>query len=157
QLGAVQSQSTKDGAPIPRLEVRLGGIYALERIAHDSERDRGPILEVLMAYVRTNSHEKMLRPGYGVRQDIQAILDVITKEREGGLILGLVAGHSGADLRGAILLAADLGGADLRGADLTGADLRWADLSKAHLGGDLTLANLREAHLNGADLTLADL
>jgi hypothetical protein len=31
---------------------RLGGIYALERIAKDSERNHWPIMEVLTAYVR---------------------------------------------------------------------------------------------------------
>ncbi|MBI2881185.1 MAG: hypothetical protein HYY21_06330 [Candidatus Tectomicrobia bacterium] len=34
------------------LEVRLGGIYALERIARDSRRDHWPIMEVLTAFVR---------------------------------------------------------------------------------------------------------
>jgi len=37
------------------LDVRLGGIYALERIASSSDVDRGPILEVLTAYVRGHS------------------------------------------------------------------------------------------------------
>jgi len=49
QLGAV------DAGGIKKLEVRLGGIYALERIAHDSERDHWPIVEVLCAYVRQNA------------------------------------------------------------------------------------------------------
>ena len=35
-----------------KLDLRLGGIYALERIARDSVRDQGPILEVLTAYAR---------------------------------------------------------------------------------------------------------
>lgn len=35
------------------LAVRLGGLYALERIAHDSPRDRATIAEVLCAYART--------------------------------------------------------------------------------------------------------
>lgn len=47
QLG---STHPSDGSP--NLEVRLGGIYALERIARDSERDHWPIVEVLTAYVR---------------------------------------------------------------------------------------------------------
>lgn len=38
-----------------KLEVRLGGIYALERIARDSDKDHGPIMEVLTAYVREKS------------------------------------------------------------------------------------------------------
>jgi uncharacterized protein YjbI with pentapeptide repeats len=39
----------------PEREVRLGAIYALERIAHDSERDHWPIMETLTAYVRTKA------------------------------------------------------------------------------------------------------
>jgi len=35
------------------LAVRLGGLYALERIARDSRDDRATIAEVLCAYVRT--------------------------------------------------------------------------------------------------------
>jgi hypothetical protein len=35
-----------------KLAVRLGGIYALERIAMESEEDRMPVVDVLMAYVR---------------------------------------------------------------------------------------------------------
>ncbi len=35
---------------LPNLEVRLGAIYALERIAQDSERDHIPIMETLCAY-----------------------------------------------------------------------------------------------------------
>ena len=38
-----------------KLEVRLGGIYALERIARDSTRDHWTIMEVLTAYVRENA------------------------------------------------------------------------------------------------------
>ncbi len=38
-----------------KLEIRLGGIYALERIARDSKRDHWTIMEVLMAFVKANS------------------------------------------------------------------------------------------------------
>jgi hypothetical protein len=38
-----------------RLTVRLGGIYALERIAIDSPKDHWQIMEVLTAYVRDNA------------------------------------------------------------------------------------------------------
>lgn len=46
----------------PNLEVRLGAIYALERIAQDSERDHWAIMEVLCAYVRENSGESSRCP-----------------------------------------------------------------------------------------------
>ena len=39
----------------PNLEVRLGAIYALERIAQDSARDHIPIMETLCAYIRENA------------------------------------------------------------------------------------------------------
>jgi hypothetical protein len=160
QLGAIESQASKDGEPLPRLEIRLGGIYALERIAHDSERDRGPILGVLMAYVRTNSHQESLVPEHGVRQDIQAILDVIARPREGSYIFRpfkinlYEAKLSGAYLGGeADLRGADLVGADLRGADLNGANDRGANLHKANLGG----ASLLKTNLGGANLIRANL
>src|SRR5712691_9263825 len=35
-----------------KLDVRLGGIYALERIAKDSRQDHEPIMEVLATFVR---------------------------------------------------------------------------------------------------------
>src|SRR5262245_52632272 len=57
-----------------------------------------------------------------------------------------VANFSGADLRGARLLAANFGGADLRGVNLSGAEACVANFSNA---------DLREAVLVGAALTLA--
>jgi hypothetical protein len=37
------------------VEIRLGGIYALERITNELEKDYWSIMEVLTAYVRKNS------------------------------------------------------------------------------------------------------
>ena len=45
QLGATR----QDGEPA--IETRIGAIYVLERIAKDSERDYGPIIETLAAYI----------------------------------------------------------------------------------------------------------
>jgi hypothetical protein len=49
QLGSERA----DGSP--RTEARLGGIYALERLALENEREYWPIMEVLTAYVRDNA------------------------------------------------------------------------------------------------------
>jgi len=50
QLGATDDEGNK------RLEIRLGGIYALERIAQDSlQRDYSTVFAVLSAYVRENT------------------------------------------------------------------------------------------------------
>ncbi len=38
-----------------KMEIRLGGIYALERISNESEKDYWPIMEILTAYIRKNS------------------------------------------------------------------------------------------------------
>jgi hypothetical protein len=53
QLGATDVKTGK-----PKREVRLGGIYALEGIANDSEEDHWPIMEVLCTYVRENARRK---------------------------------------------------------------------------------------------------
>jgi len=49
QLGKTDDEGNK------LLEIRLGGIYALERIARESEEDHWPIMEVLTAYVREHA------------------------------------------------------------------------------------------------------
>jgi hypothetical protein len=46
-----------------KMEVRLGGIYALERIARDSKKDHWTIMEVLTAYVRESSGDCSLQRG----------------------------------------------------------------------------------------------
>ena len=59
QLGA-EKTVYKDGQANtePNLEVRLGALYALERIAQDSERDHIPIMETLCAYIRENAKHR---------------------------------------------------------------------------------------------------
>ncbi|MFT6024796.1 MAG: hypothetical protein ACI9PY_002928 [Ascidiaceihabitans sp.] len=44
----------KDERNVPNVEVRIGAIYSLERIAQDSKRDHIQIVEILCAYVRNN-------------------------------------------------------------------------------------------------------
>jgi hypothetical protein len=143
------------------LDVRLGGIYALERIARDSPDDGPTIREVLSAFVRGHSPWPPRLPGQYVatapwRQlrelqerapDVQASVTVLGR---GGL----------AEARGSPL---DLNGVDLRGASLRylyleGVHLIYAHLSSASLiGAHLEGANLFGAHLEGANLNLAHL
>ncbi len=40
-----------------KLDVRIGGIYALERIARDSAKDHPTVMEVLTAFIREHSRE----------------------------------------------------------------------------------------------------
>lgn len=42
---------------VENIEVRLGALYALERISQDSERDNIQIMEIICAYLRENSRK----------------------------------------------------------------------------------------------------
>ncbi len=138
-----------------KLDVRIGGIYALERIARDSPRDHPVVMEVLAAFIREHSHEPWpppdhpasYPPGRLTRPDVQAALTVIGRRLAKRDIQPI-------DLSNTNLVTANLSGADLGGASLTCADLTRADLTKASLAGaDLVLTNLTRANLAGADLT----
>ena len=149
----------------PKFELRLGGIYALERIARDSERDHWPIMEVLTAHVRGNAEWKRDVPANPLATDIQAILTVLRRRewrREWGFYdnerIGQTLNLRGADLHGADLMhahleTADFEGANLMDAHLIGAHLEGAFLVRTHL----ERAKLYDAHLNGAFLSEAHL
>ena len=121
-----------------KLDVRIGGIYALERVARDSARDHPTVMEVLAAFIREHSREQWPPSGPGgqeqarptPRADIQAAAVIGRRDRRGDI---QQIDLSGADLPGANFSGADLTGADLSGADLSGADLSGADLSGADL------------------------
>lgn len=156
------------------LTERLGGIFALERIMRDSEKDHATVVEVLAAFVRQRSpiveaegaepYEIKLGPnGEYVRpeDDVQAALSVLGRrpERPESFRLNL----RNLDLRGVNLASARLDGADLNGAWLVHARLDAARLARTHLyGADFTDADLRgadmqEAMLEGAEFGGADL
>lgn len=99
-------------------EVRMGGIYALERLMTDSSRDRRTVIDVLAAYVRTHAQDRPPAgsPSLRLAVDVQAAFTVIGRNRFADLTETV-------DLASANLTGALLTGADLRGADLTGADL----------------------------------
>ena len=151
-----------------KLDVRIGGIYALERVARDSARDHPTVMEVLTAFIREHSRGPELLPKTDgavpappLEADVQAALTVIGRrdaQRDVQRIDLKGAGLTRANLGAANLRIADLFRADLSGADLFRADLTGADLTGAHLtGAHLLLACLRGANLSAADLTGADL
>jgi len=151
----------------------LGGIYALERIDKEStgRAYHSTVMEVLMAYVRENSHWEHEKPytstttsnevveqDKGVAQeaqstlqglptDIRAILDVLKRREEENVskehrVLSL-------DLR-----EANLYGVNLRGVNLSGADLQDVNLSGANLlGANFQEANLQDVNLSGANFS----
>jgi hypothetical protein len=137
-----------------KLDVRIGGIYALERIARDSAQDHPTVMEVLTAFLREHSRDPGPPPASGrkkMRPDLQSALTVVGRRdarRDTGRL----------DLTMADLSSASLTGANLAGAQLAFADLSYAYLSTATLaGGCLLGANLHGASIGGADFTGADL
>jgi uncharacterized protein YjbI with pentapeptide repeats len=156
-------------------DVRFDGIYALERLAHDSPADHPAVMEALAAFIReppraqsaTAEGKRPARhPARMTPPDVQAAITVIGRRRPGydRQLVDLDHAHLvradliRASLAYASLAYADLTGADLTGADLTGADLTGADLAGASLArARLTGAILRGADLTGANLTRADL
>lgn len=141
-----------------KLDVRIGGIYALERVARDSATDHPTVMGVLTAFIREHSHEPWSPAGFGgrgwkpsTRPDVQAAVTVVglrDASRDAKAI----------DLARVILADADLGGANLGGANLFCARLTDATLTFAILtSADLTQANLGGANLFRADLTDATL
>ncbi|WP_048708734.1 pentapeptide repeat-containing protein [Microvirga massiliensis] len=163
-----------------KLEVRLGGIYTLERISRESEPDYWPIIETLTAFVRERARwkdedttpsqtvarlyeqEASQQPNPSPPTDIAAILTVIkrredrSRERERSENWRMDLRSTDlrrADLRGAHLQGANLIEAHLEGANLAGAHLQGAELSDTYLQG----AELHEAHLEMASLVKAHL
>jgi Pentapeptide repeats (8 copies) len=142
-------------------DIRIGGIYALQRIARDSARDLPAVVALLSAFVRRSAPRKA---DEGPPETIPLFVQAPDVE----IALRVLAELGGADLhstnfRGANLHSADLRHADLALTDLTGADLRHADLRHTNLfgallpGANIQWADLRHADLRQADLTLTDL
>jgi hypothetical protein len=155
------------------VNVRLGGVYALERLMRDSPSDQPTIVEVLSAFIRNNARPRTttapVMPGAGgmtlprPETDVLGALTVLARRDTrhdapkqatdlsrtdlSNLDLRQV------DLHGANLVASDLHGSSLRAVDLTGANLAIADFS----GADLTAANLAGAQMFFTDLAGADL
>ena len=161
------------------LDVRIGGIRALERVARDSPGHHPAVMEMLATFIRERSRQHWPPPDPGgqagqrsPRPDVQAAITVLGRrltERDvepvdlagadlagadltGAVLAGAVLAR--ADLLAATLVRADLSGADLGGARLTGADLVGADLSGADLAdADFADADLASAKFTGAELT----
>ncbi len=161
QLGKEdESEGAKAGVNSQKnLAIRLGGIYALERLAKDDKPGHPAVMEVLTAFVRQHSAwvegaETAEASQRDIRPDIQTILTVIgrrelTYQNGESQRLNL----SGTDLRWAIL-----NGAKFDGVDFTSAHLDRAELKAAQLMGAILLnAHLSEAILEGAQLQGADL
>lgn len=170
----------------PSVDVRLGGIYALQRIMQDSSRDQPVIVAVLCAYVRDHANAATLKiphvkPSLNIwpvpmqlPTDIQAALTVVGSRNTAHDGSTTVVDLTNVDLSGMNLNGESLSGANLSGANLSGASLSGANLSRANLaytnldhvsevgspgstGADLAYANFIGASFDNADLSGANL
>jgi Pentapeptide repeats (8 copies) len=174
QLGAIDDKGNK------KLEIRLGGIYALERIAVDSfametspGRDYSTVMQVLTAYVRENTSQP-LESSEGSSDEVSPFhqlrrwLPSTAKADKGAKQpVTLEPSRPTADIQAILdVLRRTQAGVpeeyrtslDLREASLLGADLREANLQGASFSeANLYRANLLSADLQGAVLLEADL
>ena len=164
------------------LEVRLGGIYGLERIAKESKTHRRQIIELLCAYIVENASGSKLEEqnenasGSELKEpilppaDIIAILDIIEDNRkEWEKWYGFNPNLQYVDFQNIYLAnrhfeefdfrIANLKNASLYNTNLEGAYLNFARLERAELynarleGTHLTFAVLEKANLTGTNMT----
>lgn len=136
------------------VEVRIGGIYSLGQLAHESRDDYWPIMELLAAYVRSRAHRSAESALTSDNPDIQAAIRIIAW-RDAGCDPDV---HAHLDLSETTLREIDFGDANLAhveldGADLEGAIFGGADLRGATLGErNHVTTNLRGVVFRSADL-----
>jgi Pentapeptide repeats (8 copies) len=131
--------------------IRLGGIYALQRLMQDSRREQPTVVAILCAFVRdapTGVFAERHFPGR-LPTDTQTALTVVATRNTAHDGPANVLDLNFANLPGADLIGAHLGGVHLISANLAGAHLNGAHLKGAHL----TSAYLKGADLTGAELT----
>ena len=140
------------------LSVRMGGIYALQRLAEDEpEQYHVQIMRLFCAFVRhpTKDEEAGSRSISGVREDVQAVMTVIGTRSDADIELEVKeqfnldltwANLTGVSMLRAIPISANLAGANLAGASMLRAKLFFTNLSRVLLDStDLTGAALSGA------------
>ena len=148
------------------LSVRMGGIYALQRLAEEHPKQyHVQIMRLFCAFARhpKKDQEHETEPSsdetlLGLREDVQAIMERIGSRDETRVVLEKEAKYPlnlyRANLQNANLPKADLSGALLYKTVLSDANLQNANLSGARLwDADLTGTALRNANLSRANLS----
>ncbi|WP_161492637.1 pentapeptide repeat-containing protein [Pseudophaeobacter leonis] len=130
----------------PNIEVRIGAILSLERIAQDSTRfdsghDHVRAMEILCAYVRENVSTPLLEPEYDEegpftpRTDVQIAIDVIKRRSEEQI-----------DIEASRKYRLDLRRCDFRGFNLAHGSFRGAILAQCRF----EFSNLQFSDFSGA-------
>ena len=139
---AIEQLGATHGAGQPNREVRVGAMYALEKLSQANEEYTQVIMSLLSTYIRENAPQNTEKTTQEpIATDIQAAIAVIGRSQQNGKTIAI-----------------NLSNSDLTEAHLTKANLTKANLTKASLiKASLWRAKLIEAYLNNADLTKADL
>jgi uncharacterized protein YjbI with pentapeptide repeats len=146
-----------------KIEIKLGAIYTLERIAKDSQADRWTIIEVLTAFARENTYLKKEKEISNVsslqneglnnkkeekelskmRWDVQELLTVIIRVNNQNF-----QKNKQLNLSNISIIRSDLTDANFRKANLSDCDFSGAILWRANLSG---------ARLSGANFSKSEL
>ena len=151
-----------------KVNVRVGAIYALGRVARDSHADHATVMAVLGEHLRgtrpavgTDGERLKLPSRRGVDPEVRAVAMVLRARRARWDPEEPRLNFSGIDFRNAPLQEVDLRRVDLRRSNFRGAFLMGANLSGARMD-EVTLratsvqrSKLRETTLSGADLSYA--
>ncbi|UWE12151.1 pentapeptide repeat-containing protein [Actinacidiphila bryophytorum] len=164
---------------------RMAGVYALDRIMRDSEKDHGTIVQLLAGFIRDNAKRDFSAGPTdeidSAAADVLAAVAVLVNRprRSEDFYINLSStclrgfdlsnGHfkcadfRDSDLGGALLIGTKLNRANFYRARMDGVVAHSVEFKHAHLQeatlrrGDLDGANLRDANLRDADLTLTHL
>lgn len=137
QLGAFKGEDE------PNLNVRIGAIYALEKLSQANINYYQVIIDILCSYVRENSPVSLDNPQINdlIRIDVETAITVIGRRKrlknESTLNLSLAnftgANMQNGDFRSTVFSLSNFNHASLRLANLEGTVFTCADLDKADL------------------------
>ncbi|MER5934239.1 pentapeptide repeat-containing protein [Streptomyces sp. NPDC002054] len=142
------------------VHVRIGGIYALDRIVQDSPRDNPAVTSVLSAYVRDRAPLPTQTPAQPEKKtalpaDVSAALIVLANRPKS--TWPLIANLQNISLRGlqgkSVPLLGESTVRNFRWADLAGSDLHGSELDKF----DFREADFQNVDVSSARLTRSDL
>lgn len=141
----------------PNLEVRLGAIYALERIAQDSPRDHIQIMEILCAYLRYNADfqfDEFDEDKHQIstpRMDIQATATVLGRRNSNQIKIER-ENNFRMNLNKVDLSSVELVNCDFRGAIFTKTNFQNSIFKNSKFGG----ANFNSSHLLNTEIIKCD-
>lgn len=126
-LGIPLTKTSQFEETLPNIEVRVGAILSLERIASDSARDFEHIQKLLATYVRENASRQW--NDNKLREDLQSAVSVIASRPPPNIDTAKSYGwRTGPDLSNSILDKLMIFGGSFFGATINSTNFRDADL-----------------------------